>query len=135
VLWLPQGSSRYQQWVNLYFSPDQQADPNFGGQGGDPDGDGRGNLEEYALGSEPLVANPYITPDTSIIGNEMTFDYIVDTLQDDLIYEAETSSDLTNWEVVPSDVRFYAGSREYRRVTQPLGTEALFLRYAISLKP
>jgi hypothetical protein len=52
----------YGGWTNRFFTPAELADPGLHGHEADPDGDGRSNLEEYALGTNPRLADqPQLT--------------------------------------------------------------------------
>lgn len=45
-----------EQWLASHFNPSQLSDPEVGQLTSDPDGDGRDNLMEMALGGDPLIA-------------------------------------------------------------------------------
>lgn len=48
----------YAVWRTQVFSLDEQGDPLVSGLGADPDKDGRTNAMEFALGSNPKIADP-----------------------------------------------------------------------------
>ena len=48
-----QTAQAYYGWDNFHFTDDEREDPLIAGPFADPDGDGRVNWAEYALGSEP----------------------------------------------------------------------------------
>jgi len=135
VLWEPAGITGYQQWRNLHFSLDEQSIPEIGGDHGDPDGDGHANLLEYALSLDPLEPDLYHSPPLALLAGDAVFQYQVDTSKSDLIYEAQTSSDLTSWTTRSSSVVSHSGSIETRRVSVPYNGDLLFFRYQITPLP
>lgn len=52
----PVATATFAAWQSVRFSRAQLANPGLSGPAADPDGDGYGNLAEYALGSDPLAA-------------------------------------------------------------------------------
>lgn len=64
----------------------------------DPDGDGISNLEEYALGTDPLTSNdsPIDFEETNGL-IELTFNQIADP---DLTYTVQATSDLATWTAI-----------------------------------
>lgn len=48
----------YHGWDNFHFTSAERDDPLVSGSNADPDGDGRSNLEEYALATDPRVSDP-----------------------------------------------------------------------------
>ena len=75
------------------------------GPGDDADADGKSNLLEYALGSDPLrtdaSAGPTMTisPDPQSGNRHMEFTFIRRTDDPRLRYEIETSVDLASWQI------------------------------------
>lgn len=55
-------ANAYYGWDNFHFTSTQRDNPLIGGPHADPDGDGRPNWAEYALGSDPW------TPDVAPVG-------------------------------------------------------------------
>jgi len=58
---IPAATVSYPAWRNIEFNPEQAADPLVSNPEVDPDNDGFTNLEEFALGGDPLV------PDVNLI--------------------------------------------------------------------
>lgn len=54
---IPGAFLTYASWKDGVFTEAQAADPAISGPSADPDGDGFDNLEEYAFGGDPLVAD------------------------------------------------------------------------------
>ncbi|MGJ8695785.1 MAG: S8 family serine peptidase [Verrucomicrobiaceae bacterium] len=134
VVWEPEGISGFSQWRNLNFSPDEQLEGGVGGRDGDPDGDGRENLMEYALGSDPWVAGSDNEPVLTELATAVVFDFSVDSGKDDLVYVAEVSGDLAGWVPVSSSLVSVVGPVEQRRVVRLLGAGREFLRLRVSLE-
>ena len=73
----------YNDWRQVEFSPEQATDPSLSGPEADPDFDSLTNLEEYAFGGNPLVADAaLIRPRLSLRDNLwiLTVRQRVDTL-------------------------------------------------------
>ena len=80
--------------------------PGLGAAGDDPDGDGRSNLVEYALGSSPLAADPAPPQQAGleaiVVGGAPAESYFVFTCtrtaeSGDLVFTPEFSTDLQTW--------------------------------------
>lgn len=91
----PPPASPWQNWLNEHFSAGEQATPAIGGRDADPDGDGRSNLLEYALGSLPRAADTTPGPVARTQGGTLALDY--PALREDVTYLVETSPDLATW--------------------------------------
>lgn len=87
-------------WLAEHFSEAEQTAPAVSGDDADPDGDGRPNFLEYALGSSPRLADapPVFAARPSPGG--LALDYPAP--HPELRYVVERSSDLVDWRV--SDV-------------------------------
>ncbi len=83
------------------------------GQQADPDGDGAGNLMEYAWGTSPVsaVSRPAVTGGWNLGRRRVAFPR--DAARTELSYHVEKSADLANWSVVARSV--------YGRATANLG--------------
>jgi hypothetical protein len=89
------------------FTDAQLADPAFGAATADPDHDGVANLAEFAMGGDPLVANPSI----GLLGiwaaapGSFAFTFRERKSLGDVQRLFESSSNLANWvEVTPSSL-------------------------------
>ena len=96
-------ASPFESWLAVYF-PDhltgQWVDP-----GGDPDGDGIGNLLEYAHGFSPLARDPESGMDAVVsplegTGRELTATFLRDASATDLTYRLQISPDLATWTTI-----------------------------------
>lgn len=125
-------------WRHHHFSIEELADPNLGaslwGDFADADGDGKKNLIEYALGTNPR--STVIEDDGLTIGYEeesmvLTYRKILD--RTDIIYQVQASSDLKTWIDTPDELLEARAEVEIRRVSIPLATgEENFLRLKVS---
>ena len=105
-------------WRNEYFSVAEQS-AGLAADDADPDGDGRTNLAEYALGTDPRTFSPPLVPVRDANGLSITFTRPANLL--DVTYGAESSDDLTLWSPVPLEV-LESGSPETVRARDPLTT-------------
>ena len=82
-------------WKTAKFGA-SATDPAIAGNTADPDGDGVGNLVEYALSGQPLAASPASQPVLipSANGLQLAFTRLSPT---DVTYTVEASVDLTAW--------------------------------------
>ena len=88
----------YAAWKNANFTAAQLADTAFSGDAADPDGDGRANLLEYALGSSPVAADTGVNPPAlTLADGHLALAWLQPEGRDDLAYAAEWSSDLATW--------------------------------------
>lgn len=125
-------------WRHHHFSIEELADPNLGaslwGDFADADGDGKKNLIEYALGTNPR--STVIEDDGLTIGYEeesMVLTYRKILGRTDIIYQVQASSDLKTWIDTPDELLEARAEVEIRRVSIPLATgEENFLRLKVS---
>lgn len=89
----------YAAWRATHFSVSELEDAATSGDGADPDGDGRANLLEYALGTLPRDASDGAvnTPTLGIAAGKLALGYTRPAARDDLVYTVEWSSDLATW--------------------------------------
>jgi hypothetical protein len=89
----------YEAWKAANFTAAELNDPAISGDDADPDGDGRSNLLEYALGGNPRVndAPGAFQPGFALAGNQLVITYARNLAAPDLIYRVEVSSDLETW--------------------------------------
>ncbi len=128
-------------WLHQHFGPGELADASSGGtlwgELADPDQDGRPNLVEYALGTDPRhpdLGGLTVTssPDT------LTLTYQLDTSKSDIICQPETSIDLKGWSRVGSTLVSTTGTLETRSVSIPASAAAgsrNYLRLRITSTP
>lgn len=92
----------YETFLATNFTAAERANAAISGDTADPDGDGLGNLAEFAFNKNPRVGNnPNGVPTTALVNNggsfanEITFPRRLFT--PGITYIVETSSDLTTW--------------------------------------
>ena len=93
----------YYGWDNFHFTSLERDNPLVSGPAADPDGDGRPNADEYALGTDPrLVDQPLLafawSMDGAVRRPALRFRRPAGAL--DVTYELLAGSDLTTWPVV-----------------------------------
>jgi hypothetical protein len=120
----------FESWLHYHFTPAEQATPGLAGPEDDPDRDGRGNLLEYALGTDPrspssLTQNliPAQTTDAGLSYVTLTYRRAANAL--DLQFTPAFSEDLHTWSntSVPQGVPTTFGD----------GTESVTVRAATPL--
>jgi hypothetical protein len=101
----------------------------------DPDGDGRPNLLEYALGLRPGEADaPEAGPQFSAAPSGWTFRYPLNRMAAGLVTVVETSPDLVNWTPLPAIpvVESAAGSIDNLVVPLPVVSPQAFVRLRVT---
>jgi glucose/arabinose dehydrogenase len=83
----------------------------------DPDGDGRPNALEYALGTDPLAGDPPLTVQSSLQGSSLTIDLPGSQRSSNVTISAEVSTDLMNWQAATLT---RADTDEFIRLTTPV---------------
>ena len=91
-----------QAWLATHFGADA-ANPLLAADTADPDADGRPNLLEYALGTDPLIADSSAQPAVALLPAPVSkltlaFQRIADPA---LTYAVEASSNFGTWEAAP----------------------------------
>jgi len=130
-------SPSFADWIGLAFPG--QADPAIVGPDADPDGDGRSNLLEYFLGTNPALTDEpeAITTTNDGAGNEVLNFRMAKTIPG-VSYKVQQSTDLVTWTDtgVTGTVVSDQGSYSTLQATVPLqGQEKLFLRLSVTLVP
>jgi hypothetical protein len=87
----------------------------------DPDADGRPNIVEYALGTNPLFADAPATIDSRLANGLLTMDLSASHTTSDVIISAETSTDLLTWQAAPVT---RSDTDEFVRFTTPTAGSA-----------
>jgi hypothetical protein len=83
-------------WRRAYFSDSELADVSVSGDLADPDGDGLPNLVEYALGTNPRLADPNpLAP--QIAQNRLTISFTRARAASDVTLVVEASDNLRDW--------------------------------------
>lgn len=119
----------FARWQTQHFSPGEITLADIGGPDGDPDGDGQCNLLEYALGTDPKIAD---VKGSAVSGlppvdgeSYLTLTYRQLEYTADLAYTPGVSSDLSNWQTGSEAVRFVS------RVENGDGTATITVRDAL----
>ncbi|MBC8010745.1 MAG: hypothetical protein H7067_11695 [Burkholderiales bacterium] len=137
----PPAPTGYAAWKTENFTAEQLAVPAFIADDADPDGDGRANLLEYALGTTPTTADADLNaPALSLTDGHLRLTYVRPDGRDDLAYAVDWSSDLATWysstEYVITDAPIAAeggGALITARAVAPFGVPARqFLRLHVS---
>ena len=115
----PTVSGTYGAWREAVFTANQRANAAVSGPNADPDGDGMNSLLEYALGGNPLVAEPGLAPKLTTVGAVMQLEYHRPVTASDLVYQVEWSDSLAegSWStagVTAQTVTESAGMRTVR---------------------
>ncbi|AKC81758.1 hypothetical protein IMCC26134_01345 [Verrucomicrobia bacterium IMCC26134] len=122
--------SALQSWRVIHFG--DSANSASGANNADPDGDGRSNLLEYALGSDPMAANTNAPVTLSTSGSFLTLAF--NTIADpSLSYVVQASSDLSTWAPAQTYTGLSsAGTITYTDTTTLGSTTRRFLRLSVS---
>lgn len=87
----------FEIWQQAKFTAGELLDANISGPSADPDGDGFGNLVEYALGLEPKSASTTGLPEVTSDATHWIYTYTRPTGTTDVTYAVEFSTNLTTW--------------------------------------
>jgi hypothetical protein len=94
-------SSEYLAWLSQYFTEEEIGNPDIVGEGADADGDKLGNYFEFKAGFDP-------TDNQSTLNVEFSFNptqtLTVGPVADDLSWEVQTSTTLSDWSVVAPEL-------------------------------
>jgi len=84
----------FEEWLGEFFTPGApEAEMTA-----DPDGDGRGNLLEYAFGGDPLVPDTAPAGTATLeLGGSVRFVYERQANREDLRFRPQVSADLVEW--------------------------------------
>lgn len=88
----------YRSYLAEYFSTGELADEALSSAAADPDGDGLGNLLEFALGLNPRVADAEGEPLVALTDGRLTISYLRRLGALDLSYAVEVSDNLQTWQ-------------------------------------
>ncbi|MEO5722109.1 MAG: cytochrome c peroxidase [Chthoniobacterales bacterium] len=125
----------YAEWRAYWFTLAEAADPNISGPAADPDRDGRPNLLETALNTNPKKADAGVGLTSSLSGGSFALIFTKNVLATDLSYTIEESSDLMTWTVSPAVPETLAddGRLQTVRVVVPAtAATAKFLRLRVT---
>ena len=124
-------------WKFAHFSTAQRTNALVSGDFADPDGDGRSNLAEYALGGDPLVADTNLDPTARLLNvSGLRFRLEYNKTAAELSYTAEQSGGLLpgGWSTagVSDEVYLPASGRFAREILVAPTDTVRFLRLRIS---
>ncbi len=124
----------FDSWNLDHFNTQERANASISGPTADPDGDGLSNLVEYALALNPRAANANGTGLADRTETEWTFTYSRPAERSDVLYEVETSTDLTTWSTTGvTHTRTATGATETWRASVPVSvSENLFFRLRVT---
>ncbi len=88
----------YGNWKRAQFTSTQLSDPAVGGGLADPDEDGRVNVAEYALGSQPLRSDPGAGFGSGLQDGMVAFTFDRRVADPYTMYLPQSSTDLVTWE-------------------------------------
>jgi hypothetical protein len=111
-------NNTWNAWVTAHFTAEQQSS-GLASENADPDADGMANLAEYALGSNPHAFTPM--PTVQVESTWLTLTFTRPPSLPDVIYAAESSSDLQEWSPVDIEV-INSGETESVRARIPIST-------------
>ena len=115
----------YEQWALIYSITDPYADD---------DGDGVGNLAEYAFGMNPLTASDlWKLPAPELIGGRFRLSVTEPQDVSGVVYGAVWSRNVTNWTAIAE-----SGSGRYHEFWTSaalIGEPSVFVRWAVRLAP
>lgn len=143
----PRASGTAYEWLGATFSAVERSDPAIGALASDPDGDGLGNLAEYALGWDARAPNGGAGPMAKKV-SASGGDYLALSFSRPaggvagVTYAVELSNDLATWRRSTSEVVLHQtlneGAREtltYRTTTPLTAGARLFLRLVVETTP
>ncbi|MBK8478724.1 MAG: hypothetical protein IPL39_21310 [Opitutaceae bacterium] len=128
--------SGYGDWAERAFPGTEDFLAGAAAPGADPDGDGVGNLLEYALGGDARVGESGLLPVVSAAGPKVTLTYVRDLWLRDVTWAVEWSTDLVNWSGagVGEVVELATPDCERRRAEVAVeGRSRLYLRLKVGL--
>ena len=111
-------ATSFTTWRDAHFTTAEQS-AGLADDTADPDGDGRTNFAEYALGTDPHQFTPPLVP--SLDSNGLSITFTRPAGLSDVIYTAESSDGLGAWSPVPLEV-LATGAIETVRACDPLAT-------------
>ncbi|WP_162525149.1 InlB B-repeat-containing protein [Rariglobus hedericola] len=121
-----------------FFTTTELNDAAISAPSADPDGDGYSNLLEYALGTNPKVANS-LHQQSAFENGQLALIYQRSKTASDLAYIVEVSNDLKTWKFSASDVSAatvldddgYTQTIRVRDLTPPSSIDPRFIRLRI----
>jgi hypothetical protein len=139
----PPGMTTIADWRATYFSDAELRDPLISGNLPDPDRDGRSNAMEYALLTDPTVADADLAPtEVSLVTAEharlLKLAYTRRKNAVDLVFGAKVSPDLQSWTALEAVTTLDQGLTETVAVQDNTPTSIAskrFLRFEVNVTP
>ena len=98
-----QATPTFEQWRALNFTAAELANPAISGPNADPDLDGLQNYLEYAMGTQPEVAEDPLLPAVEVSATEISYTYSQNLASTEAILLPQISENLASWENVTGD--------------------------------
>jgi hypothetical protein len=98
-----QATPTFDQWRALNFTAAELADPAISGPNADPDLDGLQNYLEYAMGTQPEIAEDPLLPAVEVSPTEISYTYTQNVTATEAILIPQISATLGSWESVTGD--------------------------------
>ncbi|MGK0186328.1 MAG: subtilisin family serine protease/subtilisin-like proprotein convertase family protein [Verrucomicrobiales bacterium] len=109
----PNTPTGYDAWAIEQFSGSSKTSAELA----DPDHDGRPNLVEYALNSNPILPKTGTGITTERLGDYARIRYVTDKSKSDITYVLKSSTDLSHWNSLPASVISTNGNLETREAS------------------
>ncbi|MDA0812444.1 MAG: S8 family peptidase [Verrucomicrobia bacterium] len=109
----PNAATGYDAWAIEQFASGSTTK----GETADPDHDGRPNLLEYALNTDPNLPEIGTGITAERFGNYARIRYVGDKSKDDITYTLKSSTDLTRWNAHTTSIVSSNGDLETREAT------------------
>jgi hypothetical protein len=125
----------YVQWLTTHFAASQWGNAYLTGPDADVDLDDRSNLDEYAFGGSPVLADSGLPVLTQAVGSEVFFDFSTDNAKTDLTVTPRLSSDLAVWTATSAQILANTGGRTFWRTRVPRSDGRKFFHLRATLVP
>ena len=119
----PNAQTGYDVWIADHFPKRDQGKASIVGELADPDGDERLNLLEYALDTDPLVAEIGTGITAERIGDSVRVRYVADRSKEDITYVLKLSTNLAKWGPLSTTITSTNGSMETREAVLAIGSQ------------
>lgn len=102
----------FENWLAIYFTPEEILAGGDAGLHGDRDMDGHSNIMEYVAGSNPVKSDAGLDHAISWSGEKLSFSYRSSrSTNEGVVVGLQTSNDLIQWQEVDGDARVISGDR------------------------